>query len=63
MGRPNMVRKTCDGKGIENRAVKSISSSSMNASMRSLTSWSMGSSSSCIRGGANSGSRILRNFR
>ena len=39
IGSPNIVRNTCDGNGVENRAEKSISSSSTNPSMRSLTSW------------------------
>ncbi len=58
-----MVRKTCDGNGSEKRAVKSISSSSMNPSMSSLTSLSMGSVRACMRLGAKRGSRILRYFR
>ena len=59
-GSPSSVRNTCDGNGTENSAAKSISSRSMNPSIRSLTSAVSGSSSSAICRGAKIGSRILR---
>src|ERR1035441_8986987 len=62
-GRPKIVRNTWAGKGPENCAEKSISSSPMNLSIRSFTNCVVEASINLIRWGEKRKSRIFRYLR